>query len=115
MKRLDETNLPEDIRAELKRMVKIILRECDPELVILFGSQARSEARLRSDFDLVVVADLPDFRRMSGRLMRLLRTDEREVDAIVVRPDYWEHWKQVPGLVLHRPSREGVVLHERAA
>ena len=115
MKRLDEADLPEDVRTELDGMVAVILRECDPELVILFGSWARGEAGKRSDFDFVIVADTPDSHVLSGRLYGELGTEERDVDVLVVSPDYWEHWKQVPGLVLYRANREGVVLHERAA
>jgi predicted nucleotidyltransferase len=115
MKRLDEAELPDDVRAEIARMVATILQECDPELVILFGSQARGDAHLRSDFDLVVVADVEDIYTLAGRLMRLLWTEAHEVDVLVVSPEYWEHWKQVRGLVLYRANRDGVILHGQPA
>ena len=43
----------------LKQMVRIIVREADPETVILFGSHARGDARPDSDVDLMVIEQAP--------------------------------------------------------
>jgi len=115
MKRLDEAELPDEIRAEIKGLVARILENCDPEMIILFGSWARGEAGKRSDFDFVVVADVPDTHLLSGRLYGELGSQERDVDVLVVTPAGWERGKQLPGLVLYRADRDGVILHERAA
>ena len=45
--------------ALLRRMVKTIVDEVDPEQVILFGSRARGEAAADSDVDFVVVESAP--------------------------------------------------------
>ena len=45
-------------QALIRRIVKRIVQEFDPEQVILFGSQARGDAGPDSDVDLLVVMDV---------------------------------------------------------
>ncbi|MFZ4703922.1 MAG: nucleotidyltransferase domain-containing protein [Candidatus Methylumidiphilus sp.] len=40
-------------------MVDIIVREADPEQIILFGSRARGDARPDSDVDLLIIESEP--------------------------------------------------------
>ena len=39
----------------LRQMVDIIVREADPEAIILFGSRARGDAGANSDVDLLII------------------------------------------------------------
>ena len=54
---LEETGLHEP--EVLRRLVDIIVREADPEAIILFGSRARGDARADSDIDLLVIEREP--------------------------------------------------------
>lgn len=61
----------------LEAMTQVIVDEVHPELVLLFGSQARGEAREESDVDLLVV--LPEGTaapqgkwKLAGQLYRVL-------------------------------------------
>ena len=46
-----------DTQNQIGRMVKRIVKQFDPEQVILFGSQARGDAGPDSDVDLLIVMD----------------------------------------------------------
>ena len=59
--------MSEEEAALLQRMVEVIVREVDPETIILFGSRARGEARADSDVDLLVVERAP-FTAQRSRL-----------------------------------------------
>ena len=53
----------------LNQMVSVIVREADPETVILFGSHARGDARPDSDVDLIrrfVQSRFPDLLVTGG-------------------------------------------------
>lgn len=52
----------------LMEMVRTIVREADPEQIILFGSRARGDARPDSDVDLIVIEKEPYGRNRSRRL-----------------------------------------------
>ena len=43
------------VQAQIDRMVKRIVKKFHPEMVILFGSQARGDAGPDSDVDLLIV------------------------------------------------------------
>jgi len=43
----------------LRRMVDIIVRDADPEAIIMFGSRTRGDARPDSDVDLLVIEREP--------------------------------------------------------
>jgi len=62
-------------RATINRMVKRIVAKFHPQQVILFGSQARGDARADSDVDLLVVMDFEGTAREKGIAIRLALHD----------------------------------------
>ena len=52
----------------LMEMVRTIVREADPEQIILFGSRSRGDARPDSDVDLIVIEKEPYGPNRSRRL-----------------------------------------------
>ena len=104
--------------ALLRRMVKAIVDEVDPEQVILFGSRVRGDVAADSDVDLVVVEAAPfgdgrDRRAEATRLWRALAGFGISKDILVYSRDEVEYWRDSLNHVLARALREGEVLYER--
>ena len=102
----------------LERMVCAIVDEVDPEQVILFGSQARGDAGIHSDVDLVVVEAEPfgpgrDRRAEAVRLWRALAGFRVPKDILVYSRDEVEYWRDSLNHVRARALREGKLLYER--
>jgi predicted nucleotidyltransferase len=102
----------------LDRMVEVIVREVDPETVILFGSRARHDARPDSDVDLLVVESEPfsperSRRKEIHRLTVALRHFPVSKDILLYSRDEFDYWKSSLNHVVGRAYREGKVLHER--
>ncbi|MDP1652508.1 MAG: nucleotidyltransferase domain-containing protein [Rhodocyclaceae bacterium] len=102
----------------LQQMVDIIVREVDPETIILFGSRARGDARPDSDIDLLIVEKEPfgvgkSRRKESGRLYIALMDIPMSKDLLLYSRDEFDHWKTSPNHVVGRATREGRVLHDR--
>jgi uncharacterized protein len=102
----------------LDKIVEILVREAQPEKIILFGSHARGTARPDSDIDILVVEDiLHDQVKESARLRRALSPLRIPVDLIVTESSRLRSsWADFPGTYLYDALREGKVLYgvERA-
>lgn len=110
--------MTEDENPVLREMVDIIIREANPETIILFGSRARGDAHPGSDVDLLVVESEPfcgprSRRREVTRLYRLLRDLPLAKDILLYSRDEFDFWKTSLNHVVGRAYREGKVLHER--
>jgi predicted nucleotidyltransferase len=81
--------------------------------VILFGSHAREEAAIDSDFDfLVIESEVPSRVEETVRLRDALDPLEIAADVIVMSSDHVKEWGSVPGTMLHAALTEGRVLAE---
>ena len=78
----------------LHQMVETIVREISPEVIVLFGSRARGDARPNSDVDLLVVKTRPFSPQRSHR---------KEAARLYMALNH----------VVGRAHREGRVLHGR--
>jgi predicted nucleotidyltransferase len=102
----------------LQEMVDVIVREVDPEAIILFGSRARGDAGPDSDVDLLVVESEPfspqRSRRLEAtRLYTALRNMPVSKDLLLYSREGFEKWKTSLNHVVGRAYREGRLLHER--
>src|SRR5579862_8062387 len=96
----------------IRRIVKRIVQEFDPEQVILFGSQARGEAGPDSDMDLLVVMEVKGSRFDKGLEIHLaLREFVVPMDILVTTPDDFAWRKEVVGTIEWPAFREGKVLY----
>lgn len=107
-----------DEEALLKEMVDMIVREVEPEAIILFGSRARGDARADSDVDLLVVEKEPfspqrSRREETTRLYMLLRKLDVSKDILLYSREEFDSRKNSLNHVVGRACREGRVLHER--
>ena len=102
----------------LMEMVRTIVREADPEQIILFGSRARGDARPDSDVDLIVIEREPYGRNRSRRLraavfyQALMRCGV-PTDILLYSQADVEPWQPSLNNVLARALREGNVLYAR--
>ncbi|MBF0192831.1 MAG: nucleotidyltransferase domain-containing protein [Magnetococcales bacterium] len=96
-----------------------IVREADPEKVILFGSRARGDARADSDVDLLVVAS-GEIIRQHGRRRLLARFWSAmgrlpfSFDFLLYSPEEVVQWQDSINHVVCRALREGRVVYERS-
>jgi len=102
----------------IRKMVDTIIREADPDAVILFGSRARGDFRPDSDVDLLIIEREPfspqrSRRQETARLYLALRKLAMPKDLLLYSREEFERLKDSPYHIVARAQREGRVLHER--
>lgn len=110
--------MPSEEDSLIREMVDTIVREADPDTVILFGSRARGDARPGSDVDLLIVEREPfspqrSRRRETARLYLAVRRLAIAKDLLLYSRDEFERLKDSPHHIVGRAQREGKVLHAR--
>ena len=102
------------VTAEIKRMVRRIVRQFNPELIILFGSHARGDAGPDSDVDLLVVMRVEGSRRDKAIEIGVALHDFRiPKDIIVTTPEEFEWRKEITGTIERPATREGKIVYAR--
>ena len=101
---------------ELKLITECIVREYQPDKIILFGSWARGNADEQSDIDLLVISDrekeLPRYKR--GMYFRFLLSQlQSPKDILFYTHEDIERWRGVPQTFVNTVLSEGVALYER--
>lgn len=110
----------------INRIVHRIIEKFHPQRVILFGSQARGEAREGSDIDLCVVLDTGDKskREVADKIEQAIsdlipqvnfgnRITKIPVQVHVFTPDEFEASLLRTGVFVTVIAREGIVLYEK--
>jgi len=99
----------------LDSVVQRIVDHVEPRKIYLFGSQARGEASVESDIDLLVVADMPGTRRERSReIRRLFQGRDFSLDVFVFRPEEFERQRNLLSSISYIADKQGKVLYERA-
>ena len=113
-KRKAKTAYP--LQSILDEVVGRIVKACDPDKIILFGSHATGRAGPDSDLDLLVIANVEGSRRKKAtEIDAKLYGIPVPVDLIVVTLEQMKKEGRVPGSILHTAVSEGQTLYERAA
>jgi uncharacterized protein len=100
----------------LRRMVEIIVREADPQAIVLFGSRARGDARADSHVDVLVIEREPfgparSRIKEAARLYRALGDLPASKDLLVYSRDEVEARRSTPNHIVARAFREGLVVY----
>ncbi len=96
-----------------------IVREVKPDRVILFGSQARGEARPDSDLDVLIIDPEPftpqhSRRQETARLYLALRKLGVAKDLLLYSRAEFERFRNSTHHIIGRAQREGRVIYGRA-
>ena len=99
-------------------MVHAIVREADPDLIVLFGSRVSGQATPDSDVDLMVVERAPfgpgrSRRKELLRIRNALSPFRVPKDILLYSLEEVEKWKGSLNHVLADILREGKRLYER--
>ncbi len=98
----------------LKNLVDTLVREIEPDRIILFGSRARGESADRSDYDLCVLKTGVTHRRdLAKKIYRLLYDLNAPVDVIVETPERFAQLKHKRHLIYKTIAVEGQVIYEK--
>ena len=97
----------------IDHVTRSIVEHFHPERIILFGSQARGDARRDSDLDLCVIMKTSE-RPVKRSIMvaSIFRGRYWPMDIVVYTPREYEEWRQVKGFLIHTIDREGKVLYD---
>ena len=96
----------------IREMVDRIVRQFEPEKVILFGSYATGQAGPDSDVDLLVIMPFSGSKRLKRLEIRMAMHDIIvPKDIIVVTPEEFAVRKDIVGTIEYPAFREGKVLY----
>ena len=97
-------------------IVEKIVREIQPEKIILFGSYARGDFDRDSDLDLFIIKDAKESSRiMRRKIDALLRGRKFAIDLLVRKPKEVEwNFRAKNPFYLYHIFRDGKVLYEKS-
>lgn len=98
-------------RKKIRAVANLIVREYRPEKIILFGSQARGEADVASDFDLIIIK-----KTKKRFLQRLLDVPLLPVpgDIFVYTPEEFARMQEHGNPFLAHALQGAKVIYEKA-
>jgi uncharacterized protein len=98
----------------LEHVTRTIVEHLRPRRIVLFGSRARGNPRLDSDYDLMVEVETNlEGSKREDAVYDLFPATDWSMDVLVYTPEEVQRWKDDVGVVLYDIVREGRVLYCR--
>lgn len=98
----------------VEKILSIIVEECRPDKVILFGSRAKGRGKEESDYDIMIIKDgIKNEREITRPLYRTFYENKIPVavELIAVDKEKWEREKGNENMIYRSVDKEGVVLY----
>ena len=96
----------------LEKLVTQIVNLVNPKEVILFGSNARGEAKPHSDLDLMVIMPEGIHRRYTAqKIYRFIKGVTQPFDIIVATPSDLKKYKDDIGFIYHTALKQGISVY----
>jgi predicted nucleotidyltransferase len=103
-----------EVQEKLQEVVNRIVKEYQPEKIILFGSFAWGEPDPDSDIDLLIVKETKNTREAARKISRLIFPRPFPMDILVYAPDEVERKiKEERNLFIEDIVNNGRILYER--
>lgn len=102
------------IQNEIKRITDTIVKEYQPEKIILFGSYAWGKPTKSSDVDFFLIkkSNIPR-RTRAANVYKIIRNRQLPVDVIVYNPVELKEKLSFGDFFTNRIVNEGKILYER--
>ena len=97
---------------QLKAIQEQIIKLCDPEKILLFGSQAKGTATASSDIDLCIVVSTDNKRALLTDLYCGTISDT-PIDFLLYTPEEWGQNINDLQSFSYKINQEGIVLYVR--
>jgi predicted nucleotidyltransferase len=96
----------------LDKIINAILQVIIPDKIILFGSQAKGEARPDSDYDILIIKANVEYRRKTAQeIHKKLIGTNTSVDIIIETPERLDKYKDVVDYIYKSILEEGIVIY----
>lgn len=98
----------------LKAITELIVRTCDPQQVILFGSYAKENHHAVSDLDILVIGNFQNSRYLRDvELKGMLRSFSIPIDLHMLSATELENDSRAPYSFLNNVHKSWVILYMR--
>jgi len=105
---------PKRVPEEVKKIVEQIVKNYNPEKVILFGSFAYGKPKKDSDVDLLIIKRTR--KRFGARLFEVAKFIKSELgtDILVYTPKEWEEGLKKKYYFFQEINQKGKILYEKS-
>ena len=106
----------EEVRVKIQEITDKIVREYQPEKIILFGSYAWGKPNKDSDIDLFIVkrTDKNIFER-NREVGKILFGSQIAIDSLVYTPEQFERREQIGDPFVRKIIDSGKIVYEQQA
>ena len=104
----------ETVPTELKHATEIIKRIADPIRIVLFGSRARGDYTVSSDYDiLIIMENVKNEREITRKIYKELYTQgiNLDIELIAVDKNRWNNSKERFDLIYRHIDSEGIEIY----